>query len=98
MMTRADDLAKLPVLDDNGVAIEVGSLWKDHTAVLVFLRHFGCIHCRDHVVHLHARLDGIEKAGAKLTVIGNGSPSFIAGFREQTLWDGAVYTDPTLAV
>src|SRR4030095_13816858 len=36
-------------------------------------------------------------AGAELVVIGNGAPSFIAGFREQTRWDGPVYTDPSLA-
>ncbi len=97
MKTRADDLARLPVLDETGKSHELGSLWKDHTAVLVFLRHFGCIHCRDHVVHLHARLDAIEGKGARMAVIGNGSPSFIAGFREETLYDGPVYTDPTLA-
>jgi hypothetical protein len=41
MTSRADDLAKLTVLDENGKTVEVGSLWKDHTAVLVFVRHFG---------------------------------------------------------
>ena len=31
-------------------------------------------------------------------MIGNGSPSFIEGFRDQTRWTGPVYTDPSLAV
>jgi hypothetical protein len=39
--TRADDLATLTVLDDAGQAIPVGSFWKDRTAVLAFVRHFG---------------------------------------------------------
>jgi hypothetical protein len=41
MLTRADDLAKMTVLDEQGKAVELGTLWKDKTAVLVFLRHFG---------------------------------------------------------
>jgi hypothetical protein len=37
----ADDLAKLTVLDEGGAPIELGTLWRDRTAVLVFTRHFG---------------------------------------------------------
>ncbi len=40
-MTRADDLAKLPILDEGGQTVALGTLWKDRTAVLVFVRHFG---------------------------------------------------------
>jgi hypothetical protein len=50
------------------------------------------------VVQLHRRIDDIHAAGAELIVIGNGSPSFIDGFREATGWDGPLYTDPSLAV
>jgi len=48
-------------------------------------------------VQLHRRQDDFDKVGAAIHVIGNGSPSFIAGFREQTLFDGPIYTDPELA-
>ena len=48
-------------------------------------------------MQLHQEIAAIRGAGAELVVIGNGSPSFIAGFREQTHWDGAIYTDPSLA-
>ena len=41
VLTRADDLAKLEVLDEAGVPIELGTLWQDRPVVLVFLRHFG---------------------------------------------------------
>jgi hypothetical protein len=41
MLTRADDLAKMTVLDEHGSSIELGSLWREKTAVLVFVRHFG---------------------------------------------------------
>ena len=41
MLTRADDLAKMTVLDAAGAKVELGTLWRDKPAVLVFLRHFG---------------------------------------------------------
>jgi hypothetical protein len=41
MLHRADDLAKLTVLDEQGKAVELGTFWAKQTAVLVFLRHFG---------------------------------------------------------
>jgi hypothetical protein len=50
------------------------------------------------VVQLHRDIDKIRAAGAELHVIGNGTPNFIAGFRETTGWDGPLYTDPSLEV
>jgi len=39
--TRADDLATMTVLDGERRPVVLGTLWKDRTAVLVFVRHFG---------------------------------------------------------
>ena len=50
------------------------------------------------MVQLHRDLDKIHAAGAELYVIGNGSPSFIEGFREETRYDGPIYVDPSLEV
>jgi hypothetical protein len=47
-------------------------------------------------VQLHGHLEEIESKGAKLHLIGNGSPSFIDGFREVTGYTGSIYTDPSL--
>lgn len=41
MSTRADDLARMTVLDGDRQAVTLGTLWKDRIAVLVFVRHFG---------------------------------------------------------
>lgn len=49
-------------------------------------------------MQLHHQIDAIRAAGAELHVIGSGSPSFLAGFREETGWAGPLYTDPSLAV
>jgi hypothetical protein len=96
MPPQVDDLATMSVLDAAGAPVVLGSLWAERPAVLVFVRHFGCIHCRQHAVELNRNIDLIRGAGADLVIIGNGTPSFIAGFRDETGWDGPVYTDPTL--
>lgn len=49
-------------------------------------------------MQLHREIDSIRDAGAELYVIGNGSPSFIEGFRETTGYRDVIYTDPSLAV
>jgi hypothetical protein len=41
VLARADDLEKLSVLDEAGTPHELGELWRERTAVLVFVRHFG---------------------------------------------------------
>lgn len=91
------NLARITVQDERGATVELGSLWRARPAVLVFIRHFGCIHCRDHVAELLAARPDFERAGADVVLIGNGSPSFIGGFRDATKWTGAIYTDPSLA-
>ena len=48
-------------------------------------------------MQLHRRIDEFHAKKAEVIAIGNGSPSFIAGFRETTGFTGPVYTDPSLA-
>jgi hypothetical protein len=56
------------------------------------------MHCREHVVQLHQRIDDLHATGGEIYVIGNGTPNFIEGFRETTGWRGPLYTDPSLEV
>jgi hypothetical protein len=37
----AADLADLPVQDEQGQSHRLGETWRDQTAVLAFVRHFG---------------------------------------------------------
>lgn len=41
MSSRADDLARMTVLDADRRTVPLGTFWKDRTAILVFIRHFG---------------------------------------------------------
>ena len=40
-MSTATALAPISVLDVNGDEVRLGDLWRDRSAVLVFVRHFG---------------------------------------------------------
>lgn len=40
-MADARDLAPLRVLDEHGAELPLGSLWRDRTAVIALVRHFG---------------------------------------------------------
>ena len=41
VLARADTLASLTVLDEKGTEVRVDSLWRDRTAVIALVRHFG---------------------------------------------------------
>ena len=41
VLTRADDLATMTVLDEASREVVLGTLWAERTAVLAFVRHFG---------------------------------------------------------
>jgi hypothetical protein len=41
MMQVPETLGSIEVLDENGAAHRIGELWRDHTAVILWVRHFG---------------------------------------------------------
>ena len=41
MLSRADTLGSLTVLDEKGTEVPLASLWRDRTAVIALVRHFG---------------------------------------------------------
>lgn len=84
------------VLDENSKPLQLGSLWETQIAVVLFVRHFGCLICRRQVADLGSRLGEFERLGVSVGVIGNGAPAFITAFRADTGYEGAVYTDPAL--
>ena len=62
------DLAALSALslpDQDDRLHHLGDLWADRPVVLVFLRHFGCLHCREHAVELRDRYDDLHGAGRR---------------------------------
>lgn len=86
----------LAVLDPDGHQARLVDLCKSRTLLLVFLRHFGCVHCNETAAHLRDRLDDVHREGAELVFIGNGSVEQAGDFGRDRVPGCPVYTDPSL--
>ena len=89
-------LADAIVLDEEGKEVRLGDTWTQKPVVLAFVRHFGCMFCREHVNELNKHADEMKAVGAELVVVGSGTPNFVRGFRELVKFKGPVYCDPKL--
>jgi peroxiredoxin len=93
-------LARVEVLGRDGAKRSLGELWREGPVVLVYLRHFACIACTEHVAELAPHVPALEALGVKVVLIGNGAPHFIDGFiaRNGIGPQVEVVTDPSLEV
>jgi peroxiredoxin len=92
-------LKRILIMNEYGDKIVASSLWKSQPVVLVFLRHFGCIACRAQVAQIMKNKASLEKNGAKIIFVGNGSPNMIESFKEELkIKDLLVFTDPSLEI
>lgn len=90
-------LANCEVLDKSGTGHKMGSLWKNQTALFVYLRHFACITCRAHATQVWNEREKFEVKNTKLYFIGNGKAQYIEGFQnELKLEEASIFTDPSL--
>ncbi|MCA9664439.1 MAG: AhpC/TSA family protein [Myxococcales bacterium] len=93
-------LAEAPVVDLDGQAVAMATLWRERAALCVFLRHFGCIGCDQQVSELLPRLHELDEHGLAVAFIGSGDVQSMRAFREDFgLADKplSLYTDETLA-
>jgi peroxiredoxin len=83
------------VLDDyGGHPVRLGDLWSERPAVLVFVRHFGCVFCRQMAVEIHRARHKFEEADVQLAVIGHGTPAHARDFRRLQNVDLPLLVDP----
>jgi peroxiredoxin len=75
-------IADRALLDDAGSEVRIGDLWSERPVALVFLRHFGCIFCREHAADLNDVTGEIEATGGSVAAIGIGTPAHAADFRK----------------
>ncbi len=92
-----DRLADLVLPAADGTDVRLGALWAQQPRVLVHLRHFGCLFCREHVIQLRERADRIRALGADLAAIGTGDRSYAADFRDAQGIDFPLLVDEALA-
>ncbi|MDA1009939.1 MAG: peroxiredoxin-like family protein [Chloroflexi bacterium] len=90
----APETAGLTVLTPQGEATRLGDLWTDRPVLLVLVRHYGCLFCRQQLADLRGVWSRIEVAGVQPVVIGNGTPLMAEAFAEETGLEVPLYTNP----
>jgi peroxiredoxin len=88
------DLSYIELLDPRGQPVFFGELWRDQVAVVAFVRHFGCLFCFEQVADLLEKAEPIRATGARLYVVGNGTPLHARVFMEEAGLSEGVYSDP----
>jgi peroxiredoxin len=61
-----------------GEPLQLSRLWADGPAVLVFLRHLGCIFCREQIAQLRADAGKFQEIGATVALITVSQPQDLA--------------------
>nr|MDQ3068140.1 AhpC/TSA family protein [Acidobacteriota bacterium] len=89
-------LAGVTVFNLEGTPVRLGELWGDRGAVLMFVRHFGCMLCRQQIAEIEPYLDRIRASGAELLVVGSGSVDEARAFRDERRLRMPLVTDPAL--
>ena len=88
------ELAQCPLQTTTDQTIEFSSLYHGQSTLIFFVRHFGCIFCRERVASLTHSLPLLASHQLRAAVIGNG-PSYMAqGFVEELQLPFPVYCDP----
>lgn len=64
----------------DGRRLALSVLWQDRPLVLTFLRHLGCIFCREAVARLVALQPSLTAAGADVAVVTLATPAQAAAF------------------
>lgn len=95
-MSVATKLAGIDLLDPSGKKVRLGDMWGEKPVVLAFIRHFGCLFCREQVADLRGELKQIHDRGAELVVVGNGRPEQARDFKEKQKITFPLLTDPAL--
>jgi len=86
----------LVVLNAEGEAISVPTLWQKRRIILVFLRHFGCRFCKQQVRTMKVVQLRLKEAGTEVVLVSLGTPDQIERYRKELDIPACieVYVDP----
>lgn len=73
-------LLDAPVLDAQGRSAPLRSFFEPEPALLLFLRHYGCVGCIEQVARLTPRVIELVEYGVRAVYIGSGAPEHVRGF------------------
>lgn len=94
------ELGFAEVLDARGALHRLSSRWATCDALIVFIRHFACVGCAEHLSLLRPRFGELAQLDVGIAIIGSGTADQLAAFveREELEVDHvSCFTDPTLA-
>jgi hypothetical protein len=92
------DFWHIEVLDKNGRAVKFGSVLRARATVVIVLRHFGCILCREIVPRLTRFRGFYASLGIPMIALGCGAPQHAKRFLKEGFFDGEIYVDQPRAV
>ena len=96
----SETLANCVLSDANANNHRIGDLIEGQAALLLFIRHFGCIGCSENIASMSPRFSELDRLEVRTLVIGCGASNFIEGFIERhNLIESPAefYSDATLA-
>jgi peroxiredoxin len=73
-------LSGLTLEDSTGAPRRLGDYWAARPVVLVFLRHFGCLLCREHAAQVRDHYPEIRGLDAEVVAIGTGDRRYAERF------------------
>jgi peroxiredoxin len=73
----------LKLLNTEGAAVQLSSLWAERPLLLAFTRHFGCTQCKEMLEELVNGRERIERAGLGIAVVTQGTPELTASFAKE---------------
>ncbi|HEX5322640.1 MAG TPA: peroxiredoxin-like family protein [Capsulimonadaceae bacterium] len=72
-LSPGDQALDFTLTDTEGDQVKLSDLWKEKPVALVFLRHFGCIFCREQLSLLKRDYSRFLEAGGEIVCVGQGS-------------------------
>jgi peroxiredoxin len=84
----------IEVFDADGKPVRLSHYWQGERTALVFMRHIGCIFCREQVQDLRDNAAALEEAGVSVVIITPDRPSRARKFVEQYRVPFPTLTDP----
>lgn len=75
--------AGLTITGENGQQLFFGALFRDRKVIVILIRHFWCLFCRNYVRSISNIVtpEILRKRGVDLVLIGNGAPGMIKAYK-----------------
>ena len=91
-----DSAPDAPITTSDGTQTTLSAVWQEHNGptVLVFLRHFGCIFCREHAAQLAEVKPAFDQQGVQIVFVGMGNPAEAREFQADRNLPFEILADP----